>query len=541
MKHTILGLSLLLLASCAQKEHIDKLITAKKVYSVDSSNNTYTAIAIDKGKIIALGNEKSLNKIYDFDTVINVDDKYVYPGLIDGHCHFSSYALTKYMCDLTGTKSWQEVIERLIDYEKNNKFGWIYARGWDQNDWDIKEYPTNELLNKYFTKPVYLKRIDGHAMICNQIALNNAEINTNTVIKGGIVEIENGKLTGLLIDNAMEPIEITIPKLDFKEALSLYKTMEQECYSYGLTAVVDCGVQKEVIEQLTKLYRDNELTIGNTLLLANNQPTLDAYLKLGPQEKGQLRWTGIKVYADGALGSRGACLLKEYADMPNHYGLILTSEKDILNIAKLGKQYNWQICTHAIGDSANRMVLSTYKNVLSSGNRLRWRIEHAQVIDNQDYETFLKYAVIPSIQPTHALSDMPWAANRLGNDRIKNAYAYNKLLQSAGLLALGTDFPVEGINPIATFCTAVFRTDKYGEPKNGFQMENALSRIDALRGMTIWNAQAVFIEDRKGSIEIGKDADLTILDTDLLNDSAEKIWQTKVYTTIVLGNVVYKQ
>lgn len=476
MKHTILfGLLVLTLVSCTEKQKADKLILAEKVYTVDSNNNIYSAIAIKDGVILDIGSEESIQKKYQFDTIINAKGKYVYPGLIDGHCHFSSYALTQYMCDLTGTKSWEEVIERLIDYENHNKFGWIYARGWDQNDWDIKEYPTNELLNKYFTKPVYLKRVDGHAMICNQIALDKAGINESTNIEGGIVEVRNGKLTGVLIDNATEPVENTIPKLSDKWSIPYYRSLEKECFSNGLTCVVDCGVKKDIIEQLIKLYKNKELTIGNTLLLADHKPTIDTYIKLGPQQKGQLRWTGIKIYADGALGSRGACLLKEYSDMPDHHGLILTSKKHIEEITRLGKQYNWQICTHAIGDSANRMVLSTYKKFLSAGNRLRWRIEHAQIVDNQYFKTFSEYSIIPSIQPTHALSDAPWAQNRLGKERIKNAYAYNDLLNAAGYVALGTDFPVENIDPIATFCTAVFRTDK-----NGFMKENALSRIDAL-------------------------------------------------------------
>lgn len=376
-------------------------------------------------------------------------------------------------------------------------------------------------------------------MLCNQKALDMAGIDENTVIAGGKILVKNGILTGILIDNATEPVEKLIGIIPDSLASNYYKQTEKKCFEEGLTLIVDCGVKKNVIEQIKKMYNNHLLTIGNSILLDQEEKTLDYYVPEGKYINDQLEINGIKVYADGALGSRGACLKREYHDMHGECGLILTDFDKINRICSSAKAHQLQVCTHAIGDSANHAILKLYSKFLDEENDLRWRIEHAQVIDNHDISMFSTYNIIPSVQPTHATSDMYWAEKRLGNKRIRGAYAYKDLLKQNGWLPLGTDFPVEDISPIATFYASVFRKDKHGYPENGFQMENALSRKEALMGMTYWAAKSVFREKRKGSIEIGKDADIVILDTDLMNASEEEIKNASVLMTIVKGKIVY--
>jgi predicted amidohydrolase YtcJ len=527
--------------SFGQPEPVDILIVAKKVYTAADPKKAANCIAVKDGKILAVGEKAVLTKKYAALKIINEPDKFIYPGFIDAHCHLSGYALDKYKCELVGTTSYNEVIQKLLDYEKTNKLSWIYGRGWDQNDWVIKEFPTKDRLDSLFrNKPVILKRIDGHAILCNQKALDMSGITTSTKIDGGIIEQRNGQLTGILIDNAMKPVEQLIPALPETIASGYLKKAEQECYSYGLTGVVDCGVTASVLKQLITLYNADELSIGNTALLSSDSLTIRKYVMGGPQYFGQFRITGIKLYADGALGSRGACLLQDYSDMPGHRGMLLTGMDEMRLLASDALKYNWQLCTHAIGDSANRTILKLYAEYLSGKNDLRWRIEHAQVVAREDNHYFGDYSVVPSVQPTHATSDMPWAETRLGPKRISTAYAYKDQLKQNGWIALGTDFPVEAIDPIATFYAAVARKDKQGNPKAGFLPENALAREEALNGMTIWAAKSVFNEKTKGSIESGKDADFVILDNDIMTIPENKILATRVSYTIVGGTIKYK-
>lgn len=541
MKYSLLLLIIVFTCSCSEKIEVDTIIYGN-VYTCDSLFRTVEAIAIKEGKIVKADKKSVIDNAYKAKHIINAEGEYIYPGFIDAHCHFSAYALDGYKCDLVGTTSYQEVLNKLVEYEKSNELGWIYGRGWDQNDWDVKQYPTKEQLDILFpNKPVILKRIDGHAVLCNQLALDKAGINTSTFIKGGIIEKKNGKLTGILIDNATEPVEKLIQPLNNNEAIKYLKRAEQECFSLGLTGVVDCGVKVRIIKQLFELYEDKSLTISNSILLDQEQKTLDAFAEKGFHKKGQIQINGIKLYADGSLGSRGACLLSPYSDMHNHYGMLLSDTGKMIEVAKLAKAHNLQLCTHAIGDSANRAILRLYSNILSENNDLRWRIEHAQVVDSQDYIWFSKYKIIPSVQPTHAISDMPWAVDRIGKKRLPNAYAYKKLLKQNGWLALGTDFPVEQINPLETFYTAVVRKDKNGYPKNGFLVENALSRKEALLGMTAWAAKSVFWESERGSIQEGKNADFVILDKDILTIAEREILNTKVTKTILKGNVAYNK
>lgn len=522
------------------KEKVDLIITGNKVYTAAGKQEFINAIALNKGKVIATGTSEKLKEQYQPVKIINTNG-YIYPGFIDAHCHFSGYALDLYKCDLTGTASFEDVLNKVSTYEKTNKLTWIYARGWDQNDWAVKEYPDKKTLDSlYPNKPVILKRVDGHAILVNQKALDMAGINISTIIIGGSIEKKNGKLTGILIDNAMEPVEKIIPALPENEATSYLKNMERQCYALGLTGVVDCGVEGNIIRLLEKLYRNNELTIGNTTMLSQSKPTLDEYVKKGPFKINHLQVSGIKIYADGSLGSRGACLLKEYNDKHNHRGTMLSGISEMSKIADDAIKYKWQVCTHAIGDSANRTILKLYAGKLKTKNDLRWRVEHAQVVDPQDFHYFSDYSIIPSVQPTHAISDMPWAEERVGSERINNAYAYKMLLKENSWIALGTDFPVEAINPIATFYTAVVRKDKDGHPANGFLKENALSREEALKGMTMWAAKSVRMEQTKGTIEIDKDADIVILDQDIMDVPENEILQTRVLYTILKGEVKYK-
>lgn len=533
---------ILILSACAHKEQVDMIITGAKIYSCDSSFSTGEAIAIKGGNILAIDTREYILKQYAAKDIIGADDKWIYPGFIDAHCHFSGYALQSYKCNLVGTKSYLDVLDKLKEYEKENKLSWIYGRGWDQNDWENKQFPDNTELDKLFpNKPVILKRIDGHAVLCNSKALQMAGITNQTVIAGGIIEKKNGALTGMLIDNATNPVEKLIPALSKDESTIYLQQAERECFSLGLTGVVDCGVKARVIKMLFDLYENNKLQIGNSLLLDQQERTLNEFAAKGFHKKGQIQINGIKLYADGALGSRGACLLSPYSDMPNHYGMLLSDNSKMEEIASLAKANNLQLCTHAIGDSANHSILRLYSKFLPENNDLRWRIEHAQVVDYQDYNTFSEYNIIPSVQPTHAISDMPWADERLGKERLPEAYAYKKLLVQNGWMPLGTDFPVEEINPLATFYTAVVRKDKTGNPKNGFMIENALTRKEALLGMTVWAAKSVFWEQQKGSIEKGKQADIIIMDRDIMTIPESEILNTQVVYTIVKGKIVYNK
>ena len=538
MKYFVYILLLLGLASCSSKQKVDTIIYSAKLYT--GTDNTAEGIAIMDGKIIAIGTNEEIQQKYGSDSILDVRNSFVYPGFIDAHCHFSSYALTLYQCDLVGTTSYNEVLKKLVEYEKKNSLNWVYGRGWDQNDWAVKNYPDNEELNSLFPdKPVILKRVDAHAVLCNNKALEMAGISLNTAISGGIIERKNGKLTGILIDNATAPVEKIIGDLPEKDATKYLKALEEKCYKSGLTGVVECGVKANALELLKKLYQEGSLSISVVLQLANDSSTIAKYITNGPFKEGALIVNGVKVYADGALGSRGACLIQPYSDMPGQHGLILTKQEDIIAIAEKANTYGWQVCTHAIGDSANRMVLKTYAEILISKNDKRWRIEHAQVVNYNDYMYFSDYSIIPSVQPTHAISDMPWAINRLGQKRLPEAYAYKALLNLNGWLALGTDFPVEDINPLATFYTAVVRKDKSGNPVNGYMKQNALTREEALKGMTIWAAKSVFLEKEKGSIEIDKDADFVILDKDIMTTPENEILKTKVLYTIANGKLKY--
>jgi len=530
-----------LMAKEKQKLTADIIITNGTIYTVDAKWHVYEAMAIKDGKILALGSDKKILTKYKSSKKINADKKFVYPGFIDAHCHFSAYGLDKYKCELSGTRSYAEVVSKVVAYDKTNTLSWVYGRGWDQNKWPVKEFPAKDTLDELFPdKPVILQRIDGHALLCNQKALDMANITRKTKIKGGTIEKDkDGNLTGILIDNAMDPAERLINTLPPNQANGYLMEAEKECYAAGLTGVVDCGVSKRIITILKRLYQNDTLSIGNYVLVSDDTDALNAYASAGRRQYGQMQIVGIKMYADGALGSRGACLKEDYTDRPGERGLLLAPKEHYDSMARTALQYDLQLCTHAIGDSANELMLKLYMPYLGGKNDKRWRIEHAQIVDPADQHYFKDYSVVPSVQPTHATSDAPWAETRLGRKRMKGAYAYNDLLKQAGYIALGTDFPVEDISPIATYFTAVYRTNK---PKGiPFQPENALKKKDAIRGMTLWAAKSVFMDTKKGSLEPGKDADIVILDKDLMKAPQEQILKTKVIYTIMTGQIKYKR
>ncbi|HRE62867.1 MAG TPA: amidohydrolase [Ferruginibacter sp.] len=537
----ILLLCIISLSSCKFREKVSLLVHHANIYTVNHSFETVEAMAISDGKIVALGSNDDILKKYEGEETIDAGGKTIFPGFIDAHCHFTGYATDNWKCDLVGTQSWNEIISKLTEYSKTTPMEWIYGRGWDQNDWVVKEYPDNKILDSLFpNKPVYLKRVDGHAAIANSVALKIAGITVETKINGGSVEVENGKPTGLLIDNAMNLVEQKIPEISDSLAKKFFVKLQAECFKEGLTGVHDCGVSEHTIELIEQAQKTGELKMKIFALLKDDSTYYDRWIKKGRYTNGDLTVGGFKLYADGALGSRGACLLHDYTDKPGWTGFLLSSPGYFADKAARLANSNLQMCTHAIGDSGNRQILKTYAAVLKTKNDKRWRIEHAQIVNPADFSFFADYNIVPSVQPTHATSDMYWATERLGNDRIKTAYAYKQLLAANNWIPLGTDFPVEYISPIKTFYAAVLRKDEKGFPEAGFQINNALTREEAIRGMTIWAAKAAFEESKKGSLEKGKAADFIMLDTDLMKCEDSKILRTKVLSTWVNGNRVFK-
>jgi predicted amidohydrolase YtcJ len=529
--------------SCTSSNEVDTLLFNGKIYTVDSAFNTVEAVAVKDGKIIATGSSATLKEQFQAKEQIDLNGKYLFPGFIDAHAHFYRYGLGLRECDLTGTTSWSEILQRLDAYTKTIPAGeWIIGRGWDQNDWAIKEFPVNDSLNIRFpNNPVILTRVDGHAAIVNDYGLQKAGVSVSTKLVGGDVFVQNGKPTGVLIDNAIDLVGKIIPTANEAQAKEALLKAQQNCFAAGLTTIDDCGLDFEQVEHIEHAYSSGELKMRLYVMLSDAKKNYEYIFKRGMIKTERLNVRSFKVYADGALGSRGACLLQPYSDKANHYGFLLSNPEHFDSVAALIFQNKFQMCTHAIGDSGNRTILNIYGKYLKEKNDLRWRIEHAQVVNANDFNLFSIYSIIPSVQPTHGTSDMYWAEQRLGKDRVKGAYAFNDLLKQNGWIPLGTDFPVEDIDPIKTFYAAVFRKDAKGWPSEGYQMENALTREQTLRGMTIWAAKANFEENEKGSIEKGKFADFVLMDTDLMNASFEDILKAKVLKTICNGEVVYKK
>jgi predicted amidohydrolase YtcJ len=542
MKKMIPAMLAWLMLSCNSKQQADLLVYNATIYTVDSNFSTASAMAIKDGKIIATGESARMQEEFDAKESLDAGGKFIYPGFIDAHAHFYRYGLALRTADLTGTTSWEEILKRLNTFAVQNPGGWLMGRGWDQNDWPVKEFPTREKLDElYPNRPVALIRVDGHAAIVNQVALDMAGIRPGQKLTGGDIEMKNGKLTGILVDNAIDLVyaKITAPEpAQMKQAVL---QAQANCFAVGLTTVDDCGLDFHEVQFIDSIQRAGELKMRVYAMLSDAKKNYDFIFDKGKIKTDRLNVRSFKVYADGALGSRGACLLEPYSDRKDWTGFLLSSKEHFDSVANILYGKGLQMCTHAIGDSGNRVILNTYAKYLREKNDLRWRIEHAQVVNAGDFALFGQYSIIPSVQPTHATSDMYWAGQRLGKEREKGAYAYKQLMDQNGWVPLGTDFPVEDISPFKTFYAAVARKDAKGWPEGGYQVENALTREQALRGMTIWAARSNFEENEKGSLEKGKFADFVILDRDLMKAPDSAILQSGVLKTYLNGEKVYEK
>ncbi|WP_109695054.1 amidohydrolase [Chitinophaga deserti] len=541
MKHSCLVALAILLFACKRKEPTDLLVRNAVIYTVDTGFRVMQAMAVKDGMIVATGSDKEMTERFAAKEELDAQGGTIVPGFNDAHAHFVGYAASLRMVDLTGAKSWDETLNRVRDFAARNPKGWIIGRGWDQNDWPVKAYPDKSALDRMFPdRPVFLERVDGHAALVNQAAIKLAGITPASTDGGGSVEVKNGAMTGILIDNAIAGVSKIIPDADTAAVIASLLAAERNCLQAGITSITDCGLSLPEMRLLEKLLTSNRLNLRLNVMLSDSEENIDWILKNGPYEKGNLLVRSVKFYGDGALGSRGACLKHDYADKAGWKGFMRKDSAYFAAMAGLLAGSDIQMCTHAIGDSANRIILQVYANVLKGRNDRRWRIEHAQVVDSIDRRWFGEYSIVPSVQPTHATSDMYWAEERLGDKRVKNAYAFRDLMNQTGWLPLGTDFPVEHIEPIRTFYAAVARKDTAGYPTGGFQMENALSRSEALKGMTLWAAQASFEEGRKGSLAPGRYADFVILNQDIMKVAEDKIPATKIIATYIYGKPRYQ-
>lgn len=535
-------LTLFLSGACKMKETADLLVLYSKVYTADDQFRTAEAFAVKEGKILAVGSTQDIRMNYYSENILDGTGKFIYPGFIDAHCHFNGYGASLMMVDLVGTTSFEDVLSRLKSQSRIQELEWIRGRGWDQNDWPVKEFPDRRELDKLFPdKPVMLTRVDGHAALVNQKALEIAGINLNTKIKSGEFIKKDGRLTGILIDGAIGLVSSKIPKPDKNEIERSLLAAQENCLSVGLTSVQDAGLDKKTIEIINELGIKGKLKMRVYAMLSPSKENFETYMFKGKFKNEHLHIRSIKLFADGALGSRGAWLIEPYSDDPGNSGIFTSTTEYLNTICALADSCGYQVNTHCIGDAANREILKIYSSILKDKNDKRWRIEHAQVIAKEDFDLFGKYNIIPSIQSTHATSDMYWAGDRLGKDRVVNAYAFKKLLDQNGWLPNGSDFPVENINPLFGFFAAVSRKDQKLYPPEGFQPENALSREETLKAMTIWAARAAFEEDEKGSIEPGKLADFVICDGDIMTVNEEMIFKVNVEQTYISGEKVFSK
>ena len=541
MNKIVYGLIILsFLTSCKMKHQADFLIINAKGYTVDKDFSICSAIAVKDGKILDIGNDNYIIDNYRSAQILDLKGAPLYPGFNDAHCHLSMLGIGLSRVDLRKASSFDQILERLKQrYDQSNP-SYLAGDGWDQTLWGSDEFPSNSKLNELFPDiPVVLFRVDYHAVIVNEAAIKLLGITPgDSSIPEGEAIMENNKFKGVFLENTADRFESILPEPTTHEWASIILTAQKECFKNGLTSITNAGGTSSIVAVMEQLNNEGALKIRTNMMLTPDPDNLEKFSS--PYTNGRLRIATIKLFADGALGSRGALMLEPYSDMKSTKGISVITSKEFERLCKWAYDHDFQVAMHCIGDAANRQALNMYSKFLKSGNDRRWRIEHAQIINPKDIELFGKYSIVPSIQPTHATSDMLWADERVG-ERLEDAYVYKELLDQLGWIPSGTDFPVEDVNPMYTFHSAVYRQNLDFVPSEGFQMENALTKEEALRSMTIWAAKASFEENLKGSLEIGKYADFVVLDKDIMTTAGNEIPGIKVTMTFVNGEKVYEK
>ncbi len=527
------------------------VLTAARIHTMDAALPRATAMAFDDtGRILALGEAAKLRQRYPDARRLDVGEATVIPGLIDAHAHVSGLGMTHVTADLVGTRSREEVRQRLREFAATlPKDAWLVGRGWDQNDWPEKRFPTAADLDAAFPdRPVWLERVNGHAGWANSAALRavKRDLAGDWQPDGGRIERDaKGQPTGILVDAAMALVEEARPPLDEATAERVLALGMKDAVEHGLTGVHDAGIPLAELERYRRLADRGEMPLRVTAMAAGDGDALAKLCRDGlyRHPSGRLQMRTVKLYADGALGSRGAALLADYSDDHGNRGLMLTSPADLLRIANKAKSCGVQVATHAIGDRGNHEVLQAYAKALgnaASGDH-RWRIEHAQVLAADDLPQLARMHVIASMQPTHATSDMPWAEDRVGPRRIVGAYAWRQLRDSGARLAFGSDFPVESVDPRLGLYAAATRTDAEGQPSGGWMPQEKLTAFEALRAFTLDAAYAGFAENEVGSLVAGKRADFVVVAEDPLSLDPSKLASLTVQATYVDGKAVYRK
>ena len=519
---------------CTDKEQADLLVYNAQVYTVDGKFSKAEAFAVKHGRYVAVGSTAKIRGRYFAEHEVDLKGHPLYPGFQDAHCHFVSLGNSLQYAELRGATSYQEVLNRIAAHYEAHPSEWIVGVGWDQNLWEEKIFPTNAELNKRYPKtPVVLKRVDGHAVVANEEAIRRSGVRmSDPAVLAGEAIVRGGVFTGIFLENTADKILNSAPEPSIEEQTDLILRAAEICYKYGLTSVSDAGLSLSSIQLIDRLQQQGRLLLRVDAWMAPSEANFEHFK--APYRTDRLTVSTVKLYMDGALGSRGAWMIEPYADDISTSGIAVISDQEFLDYCRRAYHAGLQVATHCIGDAANRRTLEHYATFLEGENDLRWRIEHAQIIAPDDFKLFKKYSIVPSVQPTHATSDMFWAVDRVG-ERIRGGYAYLDLKEQLGWFPFGTDFPVEEVNPIYTFFASVFRKNADFLPEEGFQMENAISREDALRAMTIWAAKASFDEGEKGSIEPGKWADFVVLDRDIMTIDEREIPQTKVVGVYIAG------
>jgi predicted amidohydrolase YtcJ len=514
------------------------------VAGADQTPHKNWSVVTNGENIVAVGPADDLRAAHPSAKVIDVSGATVLPGLTDAHGHLYGLGLSLDTVSLLGSTTYEEAIARVKPRAASAQPGeWILGRGWDQNRWPGKQFPTAAPLDAAISDhPVWLRRVDGHAGVANSAAMKAAGITSSTTDPEGgrIVRDSGGNPTGVFIDAAQSLIDRAVPAASFELRKRRVLAAAEKIASTGLTEMHDAGAEAATIKAIQELIDEKRFPIRVYLMLTDEATLLDDWFKRGPllAYGNQLTVRAVKMYSDGALGSRGAALLAPYSDDPGNSGLLVSREEHMREVAKRAKAAGFQANTHAIGDRGVRNVIDAYEEAGAAAAD-RFRIEHFQVVAPSDFARVAKDGIIASMQPTHATSDMYWAEDRVGPERIKGAYAWRTVLNSGARLALGSDFPVEDVNPFFGIYAAVTRQDQKSWPAGGWYPDQKLTLPEAIRGFTADAAYAAFEEGTRGTIEPGKLADLTIVDGDFFAAPQSELFRTKVRMTVVGGRVVY--